>query len=469
MRRSVYVIAAAVLATGLLHHKAALALADGYYDATWIGAGRTTFDGDYQSPSVTSNVSRILVDTSGNLILFGSGWMGAMQPGGQWVQEFGVPWVPAGTGRVTSEALFFDGNFVAAAREPDGNYLILGPTLLSRVLALASASGTSTAVPISGIDNVQGEVAVGLTTGGVAVQPDGKVLVAGAGYLSTADTIAKFGIVRLNGNDLSLDTSFKGTSPPPPNGDVVFSGGAVVAASPGDNGEQVTDILLQPDGRIVLVGAGDLNLELIRLNADGTLDPTFGSSGIAVLTWTNGAIEAVRHATLDRAGRIIVALQGKYNGSQPLMVVARVTASGQLDASFGADNGFARVSFLASCSSIFANAVAVDSAGRILVLGDCDAPAVGLPPVYFIVIRLRGDTGYLDGSFGINGFGLGVYDAADTSAFLNNAIVFDASGHPVVGGESDSHKAGVSRLTYDLIHASDFEFAPRGCLPPDCN
>jgi uncharacterized delta-60 repeat protein len=469
MPRSSWLTAAFILAAGLQRPEIAFALADGYYDANWIDSGRTTFDGDYQNPALTSNVSRILVDASGNLILFGSGWMGAMQPDGQWVQAFGVPLVPAGTGRVTSEDVFFDVNFVAAAKEPDGNYLVLGPTLLSRVLAMASASGASAAVPFTGIDNVKGEVAVGLTSGGVAVQPDGKVLVAGSGYLSQVDTIAKFGIVRLNRSDLSLDTSFKGTSPPPPDSDVVFSGGAVVAASPSDNGEQVTDILLQPDGRIVLVGAGDLNLELIRLNTDGTLDPTFGNGGIAVLTWTNGAIEAVRHATLDRAGRIVVALQGKYNGGQPLMVVARVTASGQLDASFGADNGFARVSFLSSCSSIFANAVAIDSAGRILVIGDCDAPAEGLPPVYFIVIRLRGDTGYVDGSFGINGFGLGLYNAVDASAFLNNTIVFDASGRPVVGGESDSHKAGVARLTYDLIHTNNFESTPRGCLPPACN
>ncbi|HEX3124335.1 MAG TPA: hypothetical protein VHQ21_13630, partial [Rhodanobacteraceae bacterium] len=438
-------------------------MADGYYDPTWIGGGRTTFSGDYQNASYASATHRLLVDATGNLILLGRGsvaWLGGMQPDGQWIATFGVPWVPAGTGRVTS-AIGFDGTPGAMAIEPDGNYVIIGQNSLSRVLALAPNSGAEIPVSVTGVDNTQGQI----FGSAIAVQPDGKILIAGAGYLSKADTTAKFGIARLNSSDFSLDTTFKGSSPPPPNGDVVFSGGAVVAASPADAQEVVTDVLLQPDGRIVLVGSGGFQLELVRLNADGGLDSTFGTGGTAVLTWPSGTIEAVHRASLDRAGRVVIALQGKLAlESQDLLLVARVTSTGQLDSTFGADNGFARASLLASCSSIVTNAVSIDSAGRILALGDCNTPTGAPPPVYFIVARLRGDTGYPDGSFGVGGFGLGLYAASAASAFLNNALAFDASGHPVVGGQSDNGNAGVARLTYDLIHTNNFESVPRGCL-----
>jgi hypothetical protein len=145
------------------------------------------------------------------------------------------------------------------------------------------------------------------------------------------------------------------------------------------------------------------------------------------------------------------------------MVVARVTADGHLDSSFGADLGFARFSISGDCAAIFANAVDIDSAGRILVAGTCGAsPGVN----YFIVLRLR-DDGYIDGSFGINGYGLGAFALGHTSE-SGVAVAFDASGHPVVGGKSQGSLAGISRLTYDLVYTNNFELVPRGCLPPDC-
>ena len=53
------------------------------------------------------------------------------------------------------------------------------------------------------------------------------------------------------------------------------------------------------------------------------------------------------------------------------------------------------------------------------------------------------------------------------------AVTFDAGGHLLVGGTSKApgtaYKAGVARLTYDLIRTDNFESTPRGCLPPDCN
>jgi hypothetical protein len=47
-------------------------------------------------------------------------------------------------------------------------------------------------------------------------------------------------------------------------------------------------------------------------------------------------------------------------------------------------------------------------------------------------------------------------------------VAFDSSGRPLVGGYSGS-LSGISRLSYDLIYTNNFEPAPRGCLPPNCD
>jgi hypothetical protein len=88
----------------------------------------------------------------------------------------------------------------------------------------------------------------------------------------------------------------------------------------------------------------------------------------------------------------------------------------------------------------------------------------------FGVERLRGN-GTLDTTFGISGLAHGRFDPTSVIDEVDS-IVFDRSGHPVIGGRSQPagmEQAGVARLTYDLIFVHDFEAAPRGCLPPDCN
>jgi hypothetical protein len=149
------------------------------------------------------------------------------------------------------------------------------------------------------------------------------------------------------------------------------------------------------------------------------------------------------------------------------MLIARVTSGGSLDSNFGQDNsGFATFSQPGTCSAINARAVDIDSAGRIVVSGYCSSYN-GTTITVFSAVRLRGDNGTLDTSFGASGVSFGQY-AAGSVDNDGEAIAFDASGHPIVGGSSESD-SGVSRLTYDLIYTNNFELAPRGCLPPNCN
>src|SRR5262249_42051205 len=153
--------------------------------------------------------------------------------------------------------------------------------------------------------------------------------------------------------------------------------------------------------------------------------------------------------------------------AQGVMLVARVTSGGSLDSNFGQDNnGFATLSLPGTCSAINASAVDTDSAGRIVVSGDC-YNYNGTTIIVFAVVRLRGDNGMLDTSFGASGVSFGQY-AAGSVTNDGGTIAFDASGHPIVGG-STATDSGVSRLTYDLIYTNNFDLVPRGCLPPNCN
>jgi uncharacterized delta-60 repeat protein len=457
--RTTRFIAAVLLA--VVHCKGASALADGYYDTTWLGSGRITFQGDYVDPELLtgpwSELDVILPRSDGSILLAGAlsgdSWAGAMSTDGSWISTFGV----GGLGRTTLCHFGSCNAFVDATVQTDGSPIIVGASYTARFSSVGKAyTGVQEASSLT-IDDQGGYVVL---QGGVTVQPDGKILVAGAGFIKQAD-VQKFGIVRLK-SDLSLDTTFNQASI----AGVNYSGGAVVSLVDGEE-ESAEYVLVQPDGRIILVGWGipavDVRvLDMVRLNVDGSLDNSFGTGGKASFAWPTGGAISPGRPILDSVGRVLVPLGVLPTIGGEIISVARVTPAGQLDKNFGQQAGFATFSLTGSCPNTSATALALDSAGRIVVVGGCYFGSS-----YFIVIRLRGDTGYLDGSFGISGHGLGEF-AAGTAHDAATSVAFDSSGRPLVGGYSGS-LSGISRLSYDLIYTNNFEPAPRGCLPPNCD
>ena len=118
------------------------------------------------------------------------------------------------------------------------------------------------------------------------------------------------------------------------------------------------------------------------------------------------------------------------------------------------------------------SSVALDSAGRILIAGSCTASTSNLA---LFVMRLRGDTGQIDPSFGVSGVGIGHFATGDTNDQANAIVLLDPGGRLIVAGDTSGPATGnvleaaVARLTYDLIFTSNFEVAPPGCLSPNCN
>src|SRR5690606_10020195 len=102
-----------------------------------------------------------------------------------------------------------------------------------------------------------------------AIQSDGKIVVVGNG--TNSGTNYDFSAIRLK-LDGSLDTSF------------ILGGGKLgtVIFDSGNGYDNARDVVIQPDGKIVLAGYGAASQPdfcVIRLNADGSLDTAFNPSG----------------------------------------------------------------------------------------------------------------------------------------------------------------------------------------------
>ena len=442
-----------------------LALPDGYFDPEFPGSGRFAFSGDAINTSNTSQVLSIAVAADGNLFLAGPAtasksywWLGELSVSGDFIKTFGVP---DGTGRITSCQLGLncatnDPLLGASLGPASGQYVVVADAVH---LATGGAGSISAGFsnPIT-VNDANGFVVMRRA----ATQADGKILVAGTGYYTLSFPIARFGLVRFTSNLGSKDHFFNAFTDPY---GVTFDGGFTFGASKNDSYATATEVLVRPDGRIVLVGFGLNNdgiqssIYLMQLNSDGSLDPTFGDGGTGVKVVSTFAARATdARAVLDSGGDIAIAWREDPDQGMNVILAA---PDGHLLWSSNRNSA-------PGCALGRAAAVAVDSAGRVLVGGSCQTAS----ETYYLVIRFRGTNGNRDYSFGNNAVGLGFFD--DTS-FVDEgtALVFDHSGRLFVGGISHpgdvAETAGISRLTYDLVFTNNLEATPRGCLPPDCN
>ncbi len=157
-------------------------------------------------------------------------------------------------------------------------------------------------------------------------------------------------------------------------------------------------LAIQPDGRIIAAGRdGSGEFAVARYNADGSLDSTFGSGG--KLTTDFGGFDVALGVALQADGKI-VAVGGGGSGSD--FALARYNADGSLDASFGS-GGMVTTDFGGFEA---ATAVAIQGDGKIVVTGSTFSGGFQ----QFVLARYNGDGGP-DTSFGggkvVTDFGLG--------------------------------------------------------------
>jgi uncharacterized delta-60 repeat protein len=211
----------------------------------------------------------------------------------------------------------------AVAMQPDGRIVVAGWTdetgIDDNMLVLRY-------LPDGSLDPAfgnAGRVVVALSTGtdrahAVALQPDGRIVVGGTTLVNTSTTGQDFALLRLM-PDGTLDNSFG-------------SGGKVVTAmQPSSNSDTIYALALPVvDGeqRIVAVG-GEGDFIAARYTHSGALDGSFGNGG-KVLGLFGRNIGAARAVTLLPGGRMVLA-GGIYND----FAAAQLTPQGTLDSMFG--------------------------------------------------------------------------------------------------------------------------------------
>ncbi len=260
----------------------------------------------------------------------------------------------------------------------------------------------------------------------IAQLPDGKLLVFGDGTTVADEPYASFA-VRLNANG-SLDNTF-GT------------GGIVKVPGNGASGG-----LLLANGKIIVASTWDpsagaessVEPSFVRLNADGSLDNTFGTGGngrIDVNTGRSGGQTAYAEVLKEQPDGKLLALVSLVNNVTKArdMFVTRGNADGSRDTSFGV-NG-----------DVVLGMAAVQTGGNILTLqADGKLLILGLLAGNFVVQRLNAN-GSLDTSFGTAGKATVDFGGGSDSGF---AISVDDAGKILIAGVGNDNLA-VARLNSD--------------------
>jgi uncharacterized delta-60 repeat protein len=181
----------------------------------------------------------------------------------------------------------------------------------------------------------------------LAVQSDGRIVLAGGVGLHD------WGLARFNA-DGTPDTSF---------GDE----GQVRTTFVADDIGFATAVRMQADGKIVAAGLGG-GIGVARYNADGSLDSTFGGDGMASVVVPSGIGSWVNDMILQADGRIlVVGWSGRSGATDSDMLLVRFNANGSLDTTFGGGDGIVLSDFFSGNDD--ARDVVVQAGGRIVVGG----------------------------------------------------------------------------------------------------
>jgi uncharacterized delta-60 repeat protein len=241
--------------------------------------------------------------------------------------------------------------------------------------------------------------------------------------------------------------------------DTSFGNGGVVTADLSDF-EKAEAIAIQKDGRII-IGVRNLGSDfaLMRYNANGTLDTTFGIGGMVqtIFLGFGGAVTSVK---IDSKGNIVAAgfIGTSFSEQNPYLdfAVARYTTSGALDSSFGSQGKVTRSNSI----NDYITAVAIQKDGKIVVAGSSYGPQ---PSEDFAVFRLTAN-GSPDLTFaGGNILFTDFYGSEDVA----RAIVIQSDGRIVVGGEIHRISRDFGLVRYNANGTLDSTFGTHGKVVTD--
>lgn len=199
-----------------------------------------------------------------------------------------------------------------------------------------------------------------------------------------------------------------------------FNGSGKVYSDLGTDDNRARAIAIQPDGKILIGGYTDdvgitSDMVLVRYNANGDIDNTFGNNGKMVLD-INGQSDRVDVIKVLSNGKILVG--GKNSGVAPQYTLVQFNANGTLDNSFGTGG-------IAEYSSGAVYGMVIQNDGKIVATG-----YNSLISSHFSLFRCDAN-GNLDSSFGTSGV---VVTDPDSSEALAYSIAMQSDGKVLIGG-----------------------------------
>ncbi|HMA35031.1 MAG TPA: delta-60 repeat domain-containing protein, partial [Chloroflexia bacterium] len=322
------------------------------------------------------------------------GWVPAVRAtGGDLDPTFGV------AGKVTTAFVVrTNGRAAAVAAQADGKLVVAGssqpadPAAADFVVARCNPDGSPDPAFGDG-----GRVVTDFAQGpnhaqAVAIQPDGRIVVAGDVALTQNGQNTAFALARYL-PDGSLDATFG-------------SGGRVTTDL--DTGtDAVQALVLQADGKIVAVGYtavfGSTNRDfaLARYLPDGSLDASFGTGGLVTTTFTSLSDDLALAGGIQADGKLVAAgVTDIYSGGSRhyYFALVRYTPAGALDTGFGS-GGQVTTDLPGSQLGPGASALVIQADGSLVAGGTSDNGS----NANFALARYRPD-GSLDSSFGTAGW-----------------------------------------------------------------
>jgi uncharacterized delta-60 repeat protein len=245
---------------------------------------------------------------------------------------------------------------------------------------------------------------------GFAVQKNGDILVAGEA-ISSAGGI-EFGLARYTPNGIL---------------DATFGNGGLVTTSVGQRVDVPTALLLEPNAKIVMAGfevgqegVSPGKMSMVRYNSNGSLDATFGTGGISLVTDSITGPEAL--ALLSNGSYLAVG----QNGNGKTGVVVELNSKGVLQSKVTAGTLTAALSSSQGGSS---PTIFQDNGDYVVATTSCtdDSQCRGTK----IGVSRFLETGKVDTSFNASSFES--FDPRQTTS-EGKAMALQANGQIVVGG-----------------------------------
>ena len=331
-----------------------------------------------------------------------------------------------GTGKVTTDlaggsgddygycvAVQSDGKIVVAGSSPDPS----GTSVFA--VARYNPNG-SLDTSFAGAGKVTTLIGSESIAQGVAVQNDGKIVVAGYAAINSR---YEFVVARYN-NDGTFDTNFNSTG--------------FVATALSSSSAYAHSVALQSDGKIVVAGNNSTggSFAVVRYTTGGILDTNFGTSG-TVVTGINATSGRGSSVVVQSDGKIVVAGYG-YNSANDDFWVVRYNSNGTLDTAFGGGTGKVTTAFVNNGNDR-CYGLALQSDGKIVVAGSSYNTSTGFNEI--AVVRYA-TNGSLDLRF--------------TTALGNrndqaSALALQSDGKIVVAGYSDIGTSSVANNDFTLL------------------